>query len=415
VPGAVPPALLIAAAGAGAFAALGDPRARPEAAVALMLAWGGLVLLAPAPRASLGPRAVFGAALLVRALLLGAPGLLSDDLYRYLWEGRAVMAGGDPYALPPADPAWGALGHDPHRALVNHPEVPAAYPPLALWMYGLLGRAAPDPLAVRALTAVADALSALMLADVLRRRRRPLWGAWMWALLPLAAVESAVGGHLDGIASCWLIFGLWSWERGGSGAAGVGLAGLLKLLPLALLPALARRRPWALAGVLGLGLLAAAPFAGSLAGGWAGLSTYAAHWRFQATGFAALEALLGGLARPAAGLIWLGLVLRKTASTADLAQVALTAGAGFLLLSPTVHPWYALWAWAPAVICGARAWALLAALMPLSYLALATLDPATGAWTEPAWTAPLTWGAFGLAWAAERGRGLLRPGPAAGA
>jgi hypothetical protein len=46
---------------------------------------------------------------------------------------------------------------------------------------------------------------------------------------------------------------------------------------------------------------------------------------------------------------------------------------------------------------------------------LATLDPATGAWTEPAWTAPLTWGAFGLAWAAERGRGLLRPGPAAGA
>ena len=47
--------------------------------------------------------------------------------------------------------------------------------------------------------------------------------------------------------------------------------------------------------------------------------------------------------------------------------------------------------------------------------ALATLDPATGAWIEPAWTAPLTWGAFGLAWAAERGRGLLRPGPAAGA
>ena len=62
----------------------------------------------------------------------------------------------------------------------------------------------------------------------------------------------------------------------------------------------------------------------------------------------------------------------------DPAEVALWAGGAFVLLSPTVHPWYVIWAWVPSLLTGVRAWTALATAAPLAYAVLATLDPATG-------------------------------------
>ena len=58
---------------------------------------------------------------LVTALCFGgalvlAPPLLSDDLYRYLWEGRLWLEGLNPYRLAPDDPA---LAHLPIIALTS--------------------------------------------------------------------------------------------------------------------------------------------------------------------------------------------------------------------------------------------------------------------------------------------------------
>ena len=67
---------------------------------------------APAARAlPLLPRvglAVFGVALAARAALLPVPPSLSGDLYRYLWEGRVVSHGGDPYRQSPRSRARAA-------------------------------------------------------------------------------------------------------------------------------------------------------------------------------------------------------------------------------------------------------------------------------------------------------------------
>src|ERR1700680_2524645 len=64
-----------------------------------------------------------GVALQVAAV--SAPPRQSDDMYRYIWDGRVQAAGIDPYAYPPAAPQltglrneliWPALGrHCPHR------------------------------------------------------------------------------------------------------------------------------------------------------------------------------------------------------------------------------------------------------------------------------------------------------------
>ena len=40
-----------------------------------------------------------------RAPLAAEPSL-SDDVFRYLWEGRAALEGGNPYLHPPSDPIF---------------------------------------------------------------------------------------------------------------------------------------------------------------------------------------------------------------------------------------------------------------------------------------------------------------------
>ena len=51
---------------------------------------------------------VFGAALLRLAFVMQTPSL-SGDVYRYVWDGRVVNSGFNPYLHVPADPALTAL------------------------------------------------------------------------------------------------------------------------------------------------------------------------------------------------------------------------------------------------------------------------------------------------------------------
>lgn len=389
-----------------ALVGLGDLREQVPEAVALLTMWGLLVLVMR-PRGG-RPVNVFLAALLIRGVMLWSPPTLSDDLYRYLWEGRAALMGGNPYLSAPAAASWPV---DAIRALVNHPEVSSIYPPTAIWLFALLGSIWYDPMVIKAAMGLCDALVAGVLAVVLVGRRRGLGGAWLYALHPLAVVESAGSGHLEPAALLCLMLGIRAWDRGRSGMVWVGLGGLLKLLPLAVLPVLWRRAPRHLLTLLVLAVVTAAPFLDAGLALGHGLGTYAQHWSFNASLFLVFEAVLGGWARPVA--VGVGAVISLYAVThrSDPAVVALWIGSAFVLLSPTVHPWYIAWAWLPALVCGVRAWSLLATLAPVAYTVLSTFDPVTGHWHEFWWPVWLQYLPFlgVLIW--EYGVHQIRPGP----
>src|SRR6185503_341554 len=77
-----------------------------------------------------GLRLALCAAFLWRAVLVGAPPLLSDDVYRSVWEGRIQLQGGNPYAWRdrPASARWESL-RDEVWARMNHKDYTAIYPP----------------------------------------------------------------------------------------------------------------------------------------------------------------------------------------------------------------------------------------------------------------------------------------------
>ena len=130
------PLILGLAAPAGALYLLlgssGDLREKPlllltaHAALLGAMALGWLaVRLRPARRT-----AAIVAALLFRLLAAVGEPALSDDVHRYVWDGRVQLHGVHPYRYAPADSALAEL-RDEGWTRINHPELRTIYPPLA--------------------------------------------------------------------------------------------------------------------------------------------------------------------------------------------------------------------------------------------------------------------------------------------
>ena len=66
----------------------------------------------------------------------------SDDLYRYLWEGRIQIAGHNPYTIAPDDPELASL-RDADWQHINHPDYTAIYPPLAQMTFFAIAHVTP--------------------------------------------------------------------------------------------------------------------------------------------------------------------------------------------------------------------------------------------------------------------------------
>ena len=173
--------------------------------VATLLLYGGILLLRK-KNIPLRPRDLLFAAVLLRGIVFPLQPSLSDDAWRYLWDGRLLLNGFSPYHHVPADTSLAEF-HDRLYALQGYPETNTIYPPVAqLFFAGTMAVAAPfeeEPLVGfyiwKALLIGAEILALILLLRLLKRRRLPLYGAALYAWHPLVLVEIAGQGHTDGL------------------------------------------------------------------------------------------------------------------------------------------------------------------------------------------------------------------------
>jgi hypothetical protein len=214
----------------------------------------------------------------VQIAALSAPARTSDDLYRYVWDGRVQAAGFDPYQYVPAAPQlvtlrdpylWNARA--PHcvqpgaKAAVangqtltagctriNRPTVPTIYPPVAeayfLAVY-YLSPAGHGSKPIQAGAALCAILTTVLLLFGLRSLGRDPRLAVLWAWCPVVALEAGNDAHVDVLAAAIAAAALLVLAKAGrlrgslAGGALLGLAIAAKLTPILVAPAVLRRRP----------------------------------------------------------------------------------------------------------------------------------------------------------------------------
>ena len=364
-------------------------RVANQVIVASIVAGGAVIVLASLAKERVGSDrghrdfrapALLGLAFMARIALLNPESGLSDDFYRYAWEGRVVLAGENPFVHSPNDPSLTALRDDRIWPKITHRDVPAAYPPLAQMVFAI---AALTPWPIGFLRVLFTGCEFSMLLIVMSLIARPGGSRAMLvlaALAPLMLLEYAGSMHFDSLALLGVAIAWHARERGRSIAAVglIALATLAKPFPLVLLPLFLERRVWRsqIAIFLAVIVVAHLPFVRDGLP-YRGLARYAEEWSFNAPLFPTVVALLRAfrdyafdhgltgvpwlsapmrglvesqpefLARIALGTVLLGVAIAqwwpRVHETRSWESRALRVMLALLLCSPVVHPWYVTW------------------------------------------------------------------------
>ncbi|MBB6428726.1 hypothetical protein [Algisphaera agarilytica] len=351
------------------------------------------------------PWIILGVAAVVRlGYVFFMPVSMSDDIWRYVYDGQMLAAGQNPYGAAPiesieASTASGDYESSEWMTWINNKELVTIYQPTSQWIFagvaktynfwaGEAGTGVGAATAFRLAFALIDLLIVLLLLVQLKSLGRSPWWAVMYAWSPLVIVETSWAGHQDGIGIAAMIGSLmlaqraWRWEGQrlavwcaiGAGVLLALAAGVKPIvMPLALLMAWKLRsevggwgRIFLAAGscVLALVLLYV-PFtlmAGGLDGMFETSRQFVERWSFNGS----LHPLIEAGVQPflSEGPVW---EMQKQAKRwADLVSGVLLMGVlvlamlfhrvpwraattfffAMVCLSSTVHPWYLLWAMA---------------------------------------------------------------------
>jgi alpha-1,6-mannosyltransferase len=213
-----------------AFEAAGD-----NAFIALTIAAGLLTIVAThvAERAppNLALWLIFGLGIGLRAYVLLFDPLLSNDIYRYVWDGRVQAAGINPYRYFPADEALAFLRDGaifPHINRVD--SAVTIYPPVAQFFFFIVTRIGENVTTMRLAMLGCESVTVTLIMLLLRRMDRPVTRviAYLWHPLPLW--EIANGGHVDALMVALMLLGLWVVLTGHAlrGAVLIAFAALVK-------------------------------------------------------------------------------------------------------------------------------------------------------------------------------------------
>jgi len=364
------------------------------------------------------PGSLAALALLFGGPLLLAPPLLSDDLYRYLWEGRIWLEGFNPYRLAPDDLALVPL-RDEVWLKINNPAIGSIYPPLSQLLFVVAAWFGGQVWMVKLLALLAHAVTAGFVARIAKSSQAPI----ALALNPLLLSESALNGHLDILCGLALLVTAWALAQQRYARAGIAACAAigLKVVGLALLPLFARR-PKVLLGVSFASVLLLVPLAASRApvDPVSGAGQFASRWR----GNESLFALADWASRQCVGDASADLAARSMMVLAFLLLCALVvkrrvpslSAARFLiwsvlLLSPQVHPWYLAWLLPIELVAGGSAGLVWSAAVLCAYAPL-DLWVSQGVWRMPAWLQIFEYSIVALALIVDPLRPTLQARPA---
>ena len=343
-------------------------------------------------RDNLSLKLVWGFAFIFQTILLFSSPTLSDDVYRYIWDGHLLNEGVNPYALPVKSPLLDTYD-TPLRAFVNHNWMASPYLPTTQLAFAIVSRLAPQSVLPFQIAAVLfNLLTGWLTMNLLElvglHRKYALIYLWN----PLVSIEFAHGAHTDSLMLFLMMIAFWLIVRSSGQKSGdakwrkpiylygsvlaLTAATLTKFLPVLLVPIFYRRWGWK-GIILFIGLILGTLSLFAASAGW-GLTgpldgtgilgasrIYLQYWNYNSGIYHWLEVLFSGYQTSGAVPVEIvgetPILLAKAVTMSLLGSAVLAAGwlawrtesddlqllrlsmlplGAYLLLTSTLHPWY---------------------------------------------------------------------------
>jgi hypothetical protein len=349
---------------------------------------------APEPERKNVTPLILGFAILFRLTLVFHGPVGSDDIFRYIWDGKVTASGINPYSLPPNAQELSPLHTQDLPSRISFPEMRTIYPPLAqafFWLSSILF--GDSVVGMKFLLLIADLLTMIILLRLLRLQDSRLETIILYAWSPVPVMYLSLDGHIDALGIPFLLLFLVFLSAGKKvrGGISLGLSALAKLYPLILVPLLVRMH-WRIKQlwlpllpllVVALGYLFYFEPTGGL---FESLIVYNSTFSFNGPIFTIVLKLLGSndSAHLLCGALSLSWLLALCLLNRPIIASTILAFLGFLLLSPTVHPWYFTWIAALLVLRWSTATFVLLGLSNLSNIVVYQYR-STGVWRDQEW------------------------------
>ena len=188
---------------------------------------------------------IFALSIAAQGILVFTRPTLSDDMFRYVWDGRVQAHDISPYLYPPSAPQLSFLRDSTIYPSINRNLVVTVYPPAAEATYAILWRIWPDNIHwFQGAMAAGGLIAGILLVGLLRDLGRPTVRVLIYLWSPLLTFETAHSAHIDGLMLPLLVGAWWARVRERDGWAGflLGVATAMKFYPALLLPFIWRPR-----------------------------------------------------------------------------------------------------------------------------------------------------------------------------
>ncbi len=325
-------------------------------------AW--LVVMRPSSAPAASARALVSILLVgvaMRLIALPCPPA-SNDIYRYVWDGRVQAAGINPYRYLPADDALAPLRDQAIYPNMNRTGyAPTIYPPAAQLVFWAATRISETTFFMKAAMVGFEGLAVWAILQLLAARGLPATRILLYAWHPLPLWEFSGSGHADAIAIAFLLIGFVAVDRRSPILAGMalGAGALIKYFPVVAGPAMYKRWDWRLPAAFAASVaILYLPYLGGGTKIFGFLGGYVAeegleHFLWQLAGSVlhlpehALPYYLPIAAALLAALA-LGAIFLRREPKADIAAALVLAVVFMVLFSPH-YPWY--FAWLIPLVC----------------------------------------------------------------
>lgn len=203
--------------------------------------------------------------LLIRMLLIASVPKLSDDIYRFIWDGRLLFNLEDPYKyLPIHYLGEGLTGIDQDLfQKLNSKEYFSIYPPFNQVFFFLSTLLSPNSeiwsiVILRVIIIVFEIGNMRLIRQLLVHYKLPEKYGLIYWLNPLVILELTGNLHFEGIVIFFLLLALLKYEQGKLNRSAIyfGLSVATKFIPLIFLPLLIRKVGFKKAFLYGLIVLA---------------------------------------------------------------------------------------------------------------------------------------------------------------